>query len=169
MNSGDFKGLKEYALRHLQSVAGINLQPLLGSREATEEFLDSTDQKSRMAALFLMTYYWEPTEKFKRICEEMVRNESDEALRRRAIGCLGACFAETGCRRIQRLLARTVSNDSESYHIRLGSYTSLIMVNGLYPMPQGEALANLRIPEDLDWAFIRSILDNKKEKGSWEE
>jgi hypothetical protein len=145
-------------LEQLQMFAGPGVQLLLRSQEATERHLDDLDPIMRWSAVIIMTYHWGPTEQFKTKCEEMALHDPDPIVRSKAIGSLGTCFAGTTNPRIENLLANVVCNESECYGARRSAYMSLFVVNQRKPMPPAELLLNLRIPEDVDWEYVHSML-----------
>jgi HEAT repeat protein len=145
---------------HLEQLArfvGPSAQSLFESQEATERRLDDPDPKMRWAAVTLMTYHWGAAEQFKAKCEWIAFHDPDPLVRSKAIGCLGFCFSGTSEQRIESILADVVSNDSEDYSVRRSAYISLLRVNGAQKMPPPASALNLRIPEDVDWAFVRSV------------
>ena len=151
--------LREHLVQ-LEIFVGPLLHSLLRSREATEEHLDDSDPKLRFAALVLMTHRWIPTEQFKNKCEEMAFKDSDTTVRSTAIGCLGSCYARTDNRRVEKLLANIVCNEMESYEVRRSAYVALFIVKSVNSehMITGDSFINLRIPEGVDWMFVRSML-----------
>jgi hypothetical protein len=146
-------------LEQLETMTGPGLRLLLENKQVTEEHLNDPEPKMRRAALTLMTYHWGSTEQFKGRCEEMVLRDPDATVRSTAISCLGTCFSGTDNRRIVKLLADVVCNESETYKMRRSAYLSLLIVS-MPPerMPRCEVLANLRIPEDVDWTFVHEKL-----------
>lgn len=144
-------------LGQLELLAGPGVQSLLRSRAATEASLDDPDPKLRWAAVILMTHHWGLTEEFLSKCEEMAFNDSDQQVRSGAISWLGALFNGTGNRRIGKLLASIVCNNSERYTTRVSAYRSLLRVNGASGETVfRESLVNLRIPEDINWELVES-------------
>ena len=146
-------------LEQLQILAGPEVQSLLQSREATEEHLSDPNPKMRWSAVILLTHHWGPTEQFKLACEELASHDTDPLVRSKAIGCLGTWFARTANRRIEKLLAGIICDNSESYEVRRSAYTTLCMVNGDKSTPTPNDVINLRIPEDIDWTFVNSMLE----------
>jgi hypothetical protein len=148
--------MEQEHLKLLEMGMGPGVQTLLQSQEATEAHIDDADPRMRFAALTLMTYHWGPTEEFQKRCEDMAFHDPDAKVRSRAIGCLGACFHDTDNRRLERLLADIVCNESATYAQRRAAYVALFEISGAN-MPWVEVIANLRIPEDIDWAFVESF------------
>jgi hypothetical protein len=147
-------------ITHLEMMAGAALQSLLESKEATQEHLDDADAKMRCAALTLMTYHWGPTEQFKNRCEAMAFEDSDSIVRSTAMSCLGWCFRGTDDRRIEKLLASVVCDNTADVRNRRSAYISLFHTKGVPSerMPRAKLLANLRVPEDVDWAFVQAMM-----------
>jgi hypothetical protein len=146
-------------LEQMKEFVGPSLPQLLRSKEVSEEHLGDADPKIRWAAVILMTYHWDITEKFKSQCELIALHDPDPSVRTKAIGCLGFCYARSANGRIEKLLAHVVCNDGESHGIRQAAYMSLLMINGGRPMPPPASALNLRIPEDVDWVFVHSMLE----------
>lgn len=145
-------------ISQLEHMMGIGVQLLVRSKETTEACLDDRDPKKRYAALVLMTYHWGPTEHFTSRCERMALQDPEKMVRSAAISCLGTCLTGTHNRRVEKLLASIVCNESETYQTRSAAYSSLFIVSGIARAIQAELLANLRIPEDVNWAFVHSVL-----------
>src|SRR5438128_1389850 len=131
-------------LEQLEQFVGPGIHTLLQSKEATNEQLNDANPKMRWAAVILMTYHWGPTEQFMRKCEHLALFDADPLGRVQAIRCLGACFAGTANRRIEKLLANIVCNDSESDRMRRSAYMSLFLLSAppTERMPRPEFLAN---------------------------
>ena len=114
----------------------------------------------RFAALVLMTHHWQSTESFAGKCENLTTNDPDPVVRATAIGCFGCIYARSNNQRVEKLLARIVFDEAESRRIRERAYFSLLTVNGetFDHMPLAESVINFRMPEDVDWGFVRSFL-----------
>jgi hypothetical protein len=145
-------------LKQLETFVAPGLYSLLGSKELTEQHLNDENPKVRWAAVVLMTYHWELTDRFRLQCQELALHDPDLLVRSKAVGCLGACYAGTANRQIASLLAKLVCDPSESSSVRLAAYSAIVIVNSGKAIGCPKLIPNLRFPEDVDWKFVNSML-----------
>jgi hypothetical protein len=144
-------------LQQLEMLIGPDVKLLIASREATERHLDDPDAKLRWASVMLLVHHWGFPEEFKKKCEEIAFHDPDQKVRSGALGALGTLFSGTYDRRIGKLLASVVCNNSENYSNRVSAYRSLLRVSRATGQDIfRESFINLKIPEDIDWQVVES-------------
>ena len=147
-----------------RQLVGPLVDKILESRQDTLGHLEHSDSKVRFVALSAMVDYWKVRfpDPFVQVCETMALNDPDLQIRSVALSSLGMCYADTNHANVGRLLATIVYSESEPTHARGAAYFSLFALRGsrlLRPRDYPNLLAgNVRIPEDIDWAFVDSFL-----------
>lgn len=133
---------------------------LLQDRSAAFQCLFSSHRAARLAGLSILRSHWKPDAEFSTICERLALHDSDLGVRACALVCLGSCYSKTSDRRIGRLLADIVYDESQATKIREFAYMAMFPVFAVpsYPSPM-EAMVNgtFRIPDDVNWSFVDSI------------
>ena len=137
-------------------VAGSLYQQLTVSMEAAQRCLSSEDAKSRLAALYVIRYFWRPTAGFERQYETMGMNDADPTVRAAALQFLASHFANTWDTKVGKLLATIVSNDAVPMEVRRAAYNGLFIVRGLTDVTHLEP--SFRIPDDVDWTLVKDSL-----------
>jgi hypothetical protein len=147
-----------------RSLAGPLYERMLGSRSAAEELLGDEDRNVRLASLGVLSFVWrpKPEDYCATLLEEVALEDVDPQVRATALCALGACHNGTSNPRVGRLVAEIVVDESQPITSRRCAYQALFAIRGaimpawpgLYANPQ----TMLRIPEDVDWAFVESFI-----------
>jgi hypothetical protein len=133
------------------------------NRIEAERQLCNPNPKVRCAALAVLELHWDATKDcgFAKRCEDLAFADSSLEVRRVALRTLGVCHEDTFDLRIGELLARVVLNEAEHEGIRSAAYFGLLHVRGRRPplCDFGDPPTVFRIPEDVDWLFVKSAID----------
>lgn len=137
---------------------------ILESRAGAESYLAHSDPVVRRLAIFALRYYWLPDEKLAIICEKLLSEDRDIQVRSHALSCLADYYAGKNNPRVEQLIAWIVFDSCESREIRIAAYQSLFRVSGTRsPKVLWYKEVNaFRVPEDIDWAFVKSFFRVKK-------
>lgn len=156
------RGRREWS-KKWQALAGARLGDILKSRDSAASYLRDHDSSLRQAALFALKHYWRPDKDFERLCEELLCNDPDVAVRAAALSCLSGCLRQTDDARVGRLVADLVVDPNQAIRLRRAAYVALFQIRGMPPQKLAEAASReLRIPDDVDWEFVNSFRGVKK-------
>ncbi|MGO8746320.1 MAG: tetratricopeptide repeat protein [Thermoguttaceae bacterium] len=147
-----------------QSLVGPLLAEMLKTREDAYRHLSNAEDNVRIVALELISSHWgsKPGDDFSRLCEKMALDDPSINVRLAAISALGRCYADTDDVRIGKLLAQLVHDASMPLSCRRSAYRELFFLRGspieAWPSSQAGGSLKLRIPDEVDWAFVDSFL-----------
>jgi hypothetical protein len=111
--------------------------------------------KYRIAAIVLLAYRWGITSEAEAVLEQLLFSDPDADVRGLAATEIGAYHRRSGNRRIGDMLARVVNDESESAQVRESAYRALFLLpEAFMPFPS----IAFRFPDDVDWAFVDSLL-----------
>jgi len=147
-------------IEQLRRFVGPELDSLLESREASERRLADPNPTVRFGAVILLTHFWEITDFFRSHCEQIALADANLRVRSSATGSLGFCFRNTGNRRVEKFLAKTVRDESVERRIRKTAYSALLSVNPSTchnPLP-ADVVLNDDFPNYVDWAFVDRLI-----------
>src|SRR5439155_18152753 len=115
----------------------------------------------RNVALEVLSFHWKQKGNFVATCETIAFDDPIPRIRAIALLCLARCYEATDDVRIGRLLASVVREESPYPDIRRAAYHGLFILRDLqltWPGLAARPPTELRIPEDIDWAFVNSFL-----------
>lgn len=166
---------EQYRIRqreYWRSLAGPIFDDLLGVQATAIRHLDNPDPKVRVVAIEVLFFHWgcKSDPDFRASCERLAFHDPDEMVRAVALASLGDLYCGTGDRRIGRLLASLVHDETESPKLRENAYVGLHYLQGATPplprrvtLPRGAELRGVvkladSFPENVDWSFVDGFL-----------
>jgi hypothetical protein len=158
---------KQTQLIFWRKLAGALVPSMLQSPHAAECHLQHASARVRIVALEVLRYRWKALERLAVICEKMALGDPDSLVQTVALQTLGRCYEGTADRRIGRLLAAAVHDDSKPTDYRRAAYLALCqlitwrsqeLLLKLGLKPSGPVDEVIRFPADVDWVFVSSFL-----------
>ena len=183
MSNGDWQSLLEQKLRLAQemsaafqkgqeeewrTLAGPLYEKMLESRRVTEELLGHEDRDVRLVAVGVLSFVWHPGshDRCAGLFERMALNDVDLVVRATALCALATCNSDTFNPRVGRLMTEILLNESQPTPLRRCAYLALFTLRGRimppWPGSQAKPPTMLRIPEDIDWTFVKSFLQERE-------
>ena len=141
-----------------QKLAGSFLPVMLESRASAESFLHHSDPQLRCAAIFIIRRRWGATAELAQACEDMLFSDPSLKVQLQAVAALDGCYFGTDDPRIEATLAKLVCDDSQPDDLRRSAYVALFNISGM-PVDAVLRAASpaLRLPQDVDWAFVKGF------------
>ena len=159
-----FLELRSYQEEKWQRLAGPFYKKMRESSEAAEGFLRHEDRNVRLAALGIITHVWRPgpDDPLATIVYTMAFEGDDLVMREEALCAFVECYRGTSDSRVGRILAEIAIDESQPASRREFAYHSLYTLQGKFTPPRPGLLAtpptSFRVPEDIDWTFVKSFL-----------
>lgn len=175
--SDDFESFKAWLLRERERVrvkmpssregyermwrelCGDELDRLLASRESTEQYVRDLRWEFRLAAISILRVIWGPSRDLAVICEKTILEDPHPEVKGVALTTLGVCLRGTNDLRVGALLARVVHDPHLPKSVRECAYQALFDLRGI-DVRQTPDVEEFRAPEDIDWTFVDSFLEN---------
>jgi hypothetical protein len=154
--------VKDWLIRNWREDAPSFVDKMLQDRADAERQLNNPDWKIRMTALSILQLHWEAVGEvdFADRCEDVGLHDVHPQVRSCAFMTLGVCYESTNDRRIGKLLAQVVLDESQPSQARRGAYLGLYYLCGRrfrWAGALSDPPAILRIPEEVNWVFVRSF------------
>jgi HEAT repeat protein len=148
----------------LVEMAGSTLDRMRRSPAEAIAFLEDSDWKIRWAAIQVLRDNWglQNAVDVTLALKKTALTDPTARVRAAAFAAISKLYERTDEPRIGKLLASVVLNENEPYEVRCAAHNGLHVLRGL-AVPTWPGLAAIpptpfRIPEDIDWDFIRSYL-----------
>jgi len=154
--------VKVWLIRQWRKEAASLVDKMLQDRKEAERQLKHPDWTVRCTALSILEHHWEAASDadFAQRCEELGLRDIHPQVRSNALRSLGVCYENTNDLRIGTLLAQVVLDEMQAPEARRGAYLGLYHVRGRcfqWPRDLNDPPTVLRIPEDIDWSFVKSF------------
>jgi hypothetical protein len=98
------------------------------SQKAAEHFLDHSDAQLRQAAIQALVRTWQVTSSLGERFEHMLANDSELIVRCEAAHALAWCYRHTDDRRVGKLSANLVHDETVPEKLRRAAYRGLFIV-----------------------------------------
>jgi hypothetical protein len=154
-------------LHTVKELTGVHFEEMLSSSKRIAQCLASEDRNLRLAAIWLVAWYWAKDHSFAPAVEKIAFSDSDNDLRNHALSAVITLYAGTGDQRVGDRLARTVYDESASLQFRSRAYEGLFAVRGFPPSKQPRyGSVKKAFFEVVDWTFVDSFLleDSENER-----
>lgn len=135
--------------------AGMFLDDLLQSQHVAKQHLRHRSPQARLGALVMLRDYWNVTIDYDQ-AYDLVLHDEDTNVRCVALGALIKYAFRSN--QFGRLFAEIVMNDNEPRELRYAAYLGLFAVRGWED--RADAAMPIKIPEDVDHAFVDSFLNH---------
>lgn len=154
--------VKAQLIRYWREDGGSSVDKMLQDRTDAERQLEHPDWKMRRTALSILQLHWDAASDavFAETCEDVGLHDVHPQVRSSALMILGMCFENTNDVRIGQLLAQVVLDETQASQARRGAYLGLYYLRGRrFEWAGGltDTPTILRIPEDVDWSFVKSF------------
>jgi hypothetical protein len=154
---------KDWHIRLLRKDVGPRVDKMVQDRRDAERQLADPDWKVRCAALSILELHWDAAKDpdFAQKCEDIAFGDAEPEVRACALRVLGVCYENTNNLRVGKLLAQAVLDARQPSASRGGAYLGLFHLRGLrleWPGNLTVPPTPHRIPDDVDWQFVRSFL-----------
>ena len=157
--------VKAWLASYWRKDAGSSVDKMLQDRTDAEYQLTNPDWKVRCTALSILQLHWGAgtDANFGARCEDLGLHDLHPQVRSCALIQLGMCFENTNDLRIGKLLAQVVLDETQPDQPRRGAYLGLYDLRGRsfeWAGARADPPSILRIPEDVDWSFVKSFLED---------
>jgi hypothetical protein len=151
--------IKATFMESCRSKVGASADEMAQDRAEAERQLDNADPKIRRVALSILDFLWEARGEpgFADKCEQIAIGDTDSDVRANALGIMGLCYENTRDRRVGKLLAQVVLDESQPLSPRTQAYTALFYLRRRRPLFKSARV--FQVPEDVDWQFVKSFID----------
>ena len=138
-------------------MVGERLPEMLKSRACCYKYLSDPSWEVRAGALSILSIAFESDDELARICETAAFEDAHPQVRGIALLGLACCFEGTDDAKIGKLLAEVVADSRAPSGLRESAYAGLFWVRGV-PLLQRPRHGLVRVPDGVDWGFVRSFL-----------
>jgi hypothetical protein len=154
-----YKKLIDRVAKRWEAIAGPQAARMRESCAVTEAYLEHPDPRLRRAAMLALAHHWNADDQFRETYERIALHDPDPSVRALAVSRVGASYFHTDNRRIGEVIARLLLDERNARDIRAAAYLALFNIRGMPPQVYPEiASDNFRVPEDVDWEFVKSFL-----------
>src|SRR5262249_38080034 len=146
-------------LAMVEGLAGSHVCEMLTSADKITQCLTSQDRNLRLAAIWLIAWYWTKDRSFAAAVEQIAFCDADIDLRNHALDAMITFYVGTDDRRIGVRLARAVYDEAATHRFRFKAYKGLFVVRGIpaSQSPRRQAVEKA-FCEIVDWKFVESFL-----------
>jgi hypothetical protein len=146
-------------LAMVKDLTGAHFHEMLSSADKITQCLASQDRNLRLAAIWLIAWYWTKDRLFAATVEQIAFFDSDTDLRNHALDAMTAFYVGTDDRRVGDRLARAVYDEAATLRFRSAAYNGLFIVRGIprSQSPRVQAVERAFF-ELVDWKFVDSFL-----------
>jgi hypothetical protein len=148
--------------RFWAELAGRELDKMMLSPLATQEYLRHADAKFRQVAIGICIEHWGLNKAIAPALEKIAREDTDETVRSVALLYLGThAYNSSNDKRIGKILVGVLKDQSSSLLIVKRAYLALFGLRGIPPYSWPQVWSKqFRFPEDVDWPFVNSHLSS---------
>jgi hypothetical protein len=136
-----------------RKVHGATFDDKFKSIDEVGRGLYAEEASTRNLALWALAWAWRDSARqkyFSRV-EEIALADTDDVVRGAALGVLGSCYFGERDRRVGRILAAVILDDSEAEACRKAAYSGLVSLIG--------GICDQRpFPEGVDWNLVQQFM-----------
>lgn len=154
---------KDWQDSRWQKGAGPLLANMRESQIVAESYVDDPSPQLRSTAIEIILFYWKAPGAIVKRCEELACNDPDMDVREAAFACISDIYKNSNDKRIGKLFASLVSDESLPIKLRRSAYLNLTTITG-WPREKRINIVRpgFKFPEDVDWSFVQSYMNVAK-------